>query len=583
MTIPSTLLRCHAIEFGYLYDPGSGKPFRNGGRHLVRTTRGFPQGALAVALPARLAGHVSALPYVSDPEHDPTGVLLISPSYRRASPGLLQGAWVTVQRIRLNPLADAPHLPGDAVQASSLMFPWHDYAVHASGLGSTIARLSGDKVSMHESEGVRLDRPLVTIALSDSATLAASRIESALRAIVGAVLRGARLRLDSRWCATEADFVDAYLKALAHLPERLRGHVSAAAGLSCADRGFQIVWSLDDFGLDPDSETAQQLIELGATEALDQDRLDFLADDERFKADHGLVSATFEQPEFHAHLRRQIRGLFENCGTERAAAAPELQLSRYASGGYLSPADADRLLREVQRSSRQGVRAPRIGFAALLSGIASTASTVEEIATALELCDLADTVEGDIQVSRIHHLAGQLISARFAETVILPDELLSAVMRSAALAGVVAREFASGNQRAVEPLRRTLAGLAKRDRNAFRRVAGRVLPLDHRVLSAWNGSDAQDYCLAGALFDAIATPRRVDATAMETVSETLVAEGKWDLVREALLAAANSVSRGEDGTPPNGESLASRLRLVGAIARSMERNLQAPTSRTVAA
>jgi hypothetical protein len=182
-------------------------------------------------------------------------------------------------------------------------------------------------------------------------------------------------------------------------------------------------------------------------------------------------------------------------------------------------------------------------------------------------------------VSRVHRLAGQLIAVRLAETVVVPDDLLCAATQQG-FARVVAKEFASGNQRAVEPLRRTLAGLAKRDRTAFRRIAGRVLPRDHRVLSVWNGGDAEDFCLAGALFDAVAAPRRVDSESMEAVSETLVAEGKWDLLREALLAAVNGIARGQAGTDT--EAVAGRLRLVSAIARSMERKLLAP-SRTAAA
>src|SRR4051794_5729919 len=98
-------LRAHALDFGYLFDPQSGQPLRSHGRHLVRATRDFPQGVLPVALPCRLAAHVSALPYLIEPEHDDVGALLISPSYARRSPGVLAGAWVTLQRLRLNPLA----------------------------------------------------------------------------------------------------------------------------------------------------------------------------------------------------------------------------------------------------------------------------------------------------------------------------------------------------------------------------------------------------------------------------------------------------------------------------------------------
>jgi|GEM_PF-5137044 len=565
-------VRSHAIEFGYLYDPCSGEPLRSHGRHLVRTTRGFPQGVLPVALPGRLAGHVSALPYVLDPAHDADGALLILPSYRRSS-GVLHGAWVTVQRLRLNPLADAPHLPGDAVQSSTLIFDWHDYGAHAPFLHRAIAGLAADRVSVREAVETRLGRPSVPVVLSD-ADHADAKSEIAARAIVGAVMRGARLRLDSRWCDTESDFIAALLGALGCLPGATRGHVSAAAGVGSADRGFQIVWCCDDLGLAPEGATARRLIELGSSGGWTEVAPDStIEDDARFKTIDGLVSPSFEAPELHAHVRRNIRRRFERfTGSRDGAAAPEIQLARYVAGSDLSPSEADRLLLELSRPAGSG--RIRKGVAAVLTGIVSTACTVEEIAAALDLCDLADAAEDDIRVSRVRDLAGRLISGRLAETVMVPEDMLSGATRQQNLAGIIAREFAAANQRAVEPLRRALAKLAKCDRDAFRRVGGRVLPRDHRVLSIWNGGYAEDFCLAGALFDAVAAPRRVDAASMEALSETLVAEGKWDLVREALLTAASGIPRGDDGAAPDVESLVSRLRLVSAIARSMERKLQ---------
>lgn len=581
MTTALEAVRSHAIEFGYLYDPRSGEPLRGHGRHLVRTTRGFPQGVLPVALPARLAGHVSALPYLVDPEHDAEGALLILPSYGRMSPGVLQGAWVTIQRLRLNPLADAAHLPGDAVQSSALIFDWRDYAVHAPFLHRAIAGLAADQVSAREVAEARLDQPRVPVALS-GATRASVQTETAARAIVAAVMRGARLRLDSRWCGTERDFIAALLGALGRLPGAMRGHVSAAAGVGSADRGFQIVWCRDDLGLAPDGATACRLIELGASEGWADFAPDgTIEDDERFKAVDGLVSPSFEAPELHAHVRRHIRSRLERfTGSRDGAAAPDVQLARYVAGGDLSPSEADRLLLELSRPAVVSGRMHK-GVAGVLTGIASTTCTVEEIAAALDLCDLADAAEGDIRVSRVQHLAGRLISARLAEAVMVPEDMLCGATRQQSLAGIIAREFAAANQSAVEPLRRALAKLAKRDRDAFRRIGGRVLPRDHRVLSVWNGGYAEDFCLAGALFDAVAAPRRVDATAMEALAETLVAEGKWDLVREALLTAASGIPRGDDGAAPDVESLVSRLRLVSAIARSMEGNLP-PRSRTAA-
>jgi hypothetical protein len=573
MTTALEAVRSHAIEFGYLYDPYSGEPLRSHGRHLVRTTRDFPQGVLPVALPARLAGHVSALPYLVDPEHDADGALLILPSYGRMSPGILRGAWVTIQRLRLNPLADAAHLPGDAVRSSALIFDWRDYAAHAPFLHRAIVELAADQVSPRECAAARLGRPRMPVFLSGAAG-AGEQTETAVRAIVGAVLRGARLRLDSRWCGTERDFIAAFLGALGRLPSAMRGHVSAAAGLGSADRGFQIVWCRDDLGLAPDGAIAGRLIELGASEGWADDAPDgTVDDDERFTGVDGLVSPTFDAPDLHAHVRRHIRRCFEGfTGSRAAAAAPDVVLARYVAGGDLSPSEADRLLCELSRPAATS-SCMRKGVAAVLTGIASTACTLEEIAAALELCGLADVAEGDIRVSRVQHLAGQLISARLAEAVMVPDDLLSAATRRESLATILAREFAGANQRAVEPLRRALAGLAKRDRDAFRRIGGRVLPRDHRVLSVWNGECAEDFCLAGALFDAVATPRRVDAASMEALSGTLVAEGKWDLVREALLTAASGIPRGADGAAADIESLISRLRLVSAMARSMERNV----------
>ena len=112
-------LRCHAIDFGYLIDPPSGQLLRSYGRHLLRSTRGYPEGCMAVATPTRIAGHVGALPNAIDPAHEEPGALLILPSYRRDPEGALAGTWVTVQRIRLSPDEDSEDLPGDAVRSSS--------------------------------------------------------------------------------------------------------------------------------------------------------------------------------------------------------------------------------------------------------------------------------------------------------------------------------------------------------------------------------------------------------------------------------------------------------------------------------
>jgi hypothetical protein len=575
-------LRAHALDFGYLYDPRSGEPLRSHGRHLVRTTRGFPHGVLAVAVPGRLAAHVSALPPLIDPQHDLSGALLILPSYKRSSPGLLEGAWVTIQRLRLNPLIDASHCPGETVQSSALVFEWRDYCAHSPFLHGAIAGLAAETVSARETEAVRHGRPRLPIVLSGGER-ASTATDVAAQAIVGAVVRGATLRLDSRWCSSEAAFIKAFLGALNRLPSRMRGHVSAAVGLVSADRGFQIVWCLDDLGLPPDSATAHRLVELGTVDDWNDNAPEGLVeDDERFQAEDGLISPTFAAPDFHAHVRRSIRQRFaERTASRNAAEAPAVQLARYVAGGDLSPIEADRLLLDLARPAAAGGRM-RAGVAAVLTGIASAASSLEDIAAALELCDLADAAERDIRVARVHRLAGELISARLAQTVVVPEDLLLKATQRHALARVIAREFAAGNSRLVEPLRRALAALAKRNREAFRRIAGRALPRDHRILSVWNGASAEDFCLAGALFEAIAMPRRVQPAAMEAVSETLVAEGKWELVREALLVAANGIPQGTGGDAVDLETVASRLRLVSAIAASMERHLP-PSARIAAA
>jgi hypothetical protein len=565
MATLQNLLRCHAIEFGYLSEPGSGEPLRGYGRHLVRSTSGYPEGCLPVATPARIAAHVAALPQAIDPAHDDPGALLISPSYERSSAGELRGAWLTVQRVRLFPDDDDAGMPGDAVRSNALIFSWDDFAFAAPSLGPALNGLCAEPVSINEPGETRIGRPRLSIVTGEPDAPATALVEAAAHAILGSVFQGARLRLDARWCLTEADFVAAYLLALGRLPLSMRAHVSAAAGVCAPDRGFQIVWGCNTSGLDPDGEAAANLIRLGERwRTLPTGGADgaCIADDERFAADSGLVSATFKTPALHAHVRRELAAKFGEPADIHA--------------DNPSPVQAERLLREFahQGPDRKTLQQNAQGASGLLRGLASTNCSLEEIDFAIELCDAADQPFESQQILRIRRLAGGLLAARLAASVCPSFDFLNTLTGRPGLAGTVAQEIGLGNERVIAPLRRILTAIARRDGPealSLRRLAGPLLPRDHRVVTVWRGYRQDDGCLAKALLDVASGSQAIDGDSVGIMADALIGSGKWNLVRDALAQAVSRLGRADEGVLDNPDSQVHRLRLISALGNAMER------------
>jgi hypothetical protein len=580
MATIQNLLRCHAIEFGYLFDPASGQLLRGYGRHLVRSTRGYPEGCLPVATPSRIASHVSALPHTVDPDHDDPGALLISPSYERNGAGTLRGAWTTIQRVRLSPHEDDDKMPGDAVRSSALILSWNDFGRAASGLGAALAGLRAERVSIGEPRETRLERPRLPLDVSEPDGSTTPQMESASNAILGTVLRGARLRLDARWCADEMDFIAAYIDALGRLPAPMRAHVSVAAGVCQADRGFQIVWCRDISGLDPAEEAAASLIGLGAQWQSDEAGLDgdCIVDDPRFAGQDGLVSATFKTPEFHAHVRRELAKRCRSPAEIGGGGAPTIErlLLRAAKGECLAPVQAAQLLRDFARlgADRKALRpAARTSFR-LLGGLASTDCSLEEIATAVEVCDAADEPFESQHILRIRRLAGELLASRLSASACPSPELLNALAGRPGLARTAAQEIGNGNERVIVPVRRILAAIARRDgpeAPSLRRLAGPLLPRDHRVVTVWRGYRHDDVCLAQALIDVASGSRAIDDDSAGIIAGVLIDGGKWNLVRDALAQLVSRLGRADRGVLNNLDSQINQLRLISVLGSAMER------------
>jgi hypothetical protein len=567
-------LRCHAVDFGYLIDPASAQLLRSYGRHLVRSTRGYPEGCLAVATPTRIAEHVGALPYAIDPDHEDPGALLILPSYRRDSDGTLAGTWVTVQRIRLSPHDDANDLPGDAVRSSALIFSWRDFANHAPRLGLTIAGLRANPVSIREPRETRLGRPRLPVRIIDMARATDTTLERAANAIVATVVRGARLRLDARWCPSEDDFVTSYLLALERLPPDLRGHVSAVAGICSPDRAFQIVWCGEIAGLDPLGAAAGNLVRLGEQIRPFGERRfadTRIADEPRFVEEYGLVSPTFDAPEVHAHVRREVRRRCEMLGV---AGVPVRSNAIQLVSEAMAPEDAARLLSDHAQSGRKAVRGSS-GVFNLLAGLALTTCSLDEIASAIELCETADQPFESHHIARVQKLAGELVAAQLSASICPSPDMLSLIASRHGLARTVAREIDAGNERVVVPVRRALATMARREggeSSDLRRIAGALLPRDHRIITHWRGYRQDENCLAQTLIDAAQSPQAMEDTSARALADALIDCGKWNLVRDALAKSVSLLGRTDQGMLEDPGTQARRLRFIAALGFAMERN-----------
>jgi hypothetical protein len=582
MATIQNLARCHAIDFGFLSDPASGRPLRGYGRHLVRSTCGYPEGCLPVATPGRIAGHVGALPQAIDPDHDDPGALLISPSYQRNRAGWLCGAWLTIQRVRQCPREDDDAMPGDVVRSSALIFSWSDFANTSAGLGAALTGLRAERVSINQPREARLDRPRLPVELYKPDSPVGPRVAAASNAILGTVLRGARLRLDGRWCANEKDFVAAYLHALDRLAPAMRPHVSVAAGVCQPDRGFQIVWCRDASGLDPAGEAAAGLVRLGTQwQPKDANGADegSIADDPRFAEEAGLVSATFKAPELHAHVRRELRARYALPEMRDSdALVAERRLTRARGGESLAPAEAAQLLRDCSRLET-GRKALLRGSLGLLGGLAPTDCSLEEIATAVELCDAADEPFESHHILRIRRLAGDLLAARLSASVCPSPELLNTLVSRPGLARTMAQEIAGGNERIIVPVRRILAAIAGRDGPeavSLRRLAGPLLPRDHRVATVWRGYRHDDVCLAQAMLHVASGSQQADGDSVRIMADALIEGGKWNLVRDALAQVVARLGRADHGVLGDLDSQVHRLRLISALGSAMERACEPP-------
>lgn len=572
---------CHALEFGYLVEPGSGRTLRHLGRHATRRTADFPTGCFPLALPGRLASYVNALPYAIDPLHHEAGAVVVSPAYLRDGEGRLAPVSVTIQRVGLFAEEDRHDLPGDAVRSAALTIDWIDFGRHVGSLGGIVGTLRAARVPA-ENRDHRLDRPrpIFTAAPAFATALAPAGL-----AILGAVRRGARLRLDARWLFDEAAFLAAFLGALAALPEPLRGHVSAAAGVVSPDNGIQIAWALDETGLDPASAMAAGLVADGeavvAGAAPADARAFSLADDPDFVELDGLVAASFEAPGLHARVRAAMRACFAPPpGRPMAPAAAAALLEAFADGGDMTPAVAERLIGWAAGAGRDDRRA---FAAATLPGAARTAAlllcgerpaepSLDGIATAVELRDLAEDC-GEVRgADRLRDLAGDLLGTKLSDDGCPSQEALDRIAARDGLARIAARRIAVGDRAVALPLRRALVVMTRR-RGATApevgRIAGRLLPRNARISTDWQGYADDDACLANTLLAAARDERRLETAAASSLARGLIDGGRWDLVRETLLQLTGRLGRAEAGAPTDPAGEARRLDLVAALAQSM--------------
>ena len=555
MIIAFERLKCHLVEYGRLMDASTGLPMRAFRRDILRRTADYPIGCQSQALPRRIAGNVCALPNLLDPAHDAAGALLINPSYARAESGALFGAYVTAQRLTLSPREDDPRSPGDAVRSKALTFAFDDFCAQAPRLGEALGKLRATPVWRREPAGKRLAEPMAMARLA-----APAYGESpASAAILAAAMLGLRLRLDERWLERESDFLNAYLAALGALPARARGHVSAAAGLTAPDLGFQIVWTADGCGLDPEAPRAKRLIAFGRRAFEEPLRRAFppFAAAPDFPSEDGLLGASWEAPELHCWVREQMR----------ARLAPD------AATGF-SAEDARRLICEGGEARASRSRDPFFSRAAMscFSGLAPAGGGLAAAVEALEIIDAADfCVESD-GIGRARRFAVERILAALAAHVVIDAETLAILLESESFARALAAEISAGAPRAETLARRTLTMIAQSEGASsamLRRVAGRLLPRDYRLTSEWLDYDKDFASLAEAMLDLANDALASDEQAVATLAAALLHAGRWNLVREALGRLTQRLGRACGDAAPDPQLDAKRLRLIAALAEPM--------------
>lgn len=234
----------HILDFGYLVDAQTGEAQRHLGRGTLRVSADFPESCTAHALPGRVAAHVSDLKLALEAGPLRQTALLVLPSYEDVGAGEAAGAYVTVQRILLQPETEPPERPGDSTRASAMVFDWKSFGRLASNILADAGRLlTAEPVTDDLPAARRLKIPRPTVELRARRGRRIADLSPASCSILAAIVDGDCVRLGAEDCCDEPAFLSALADVFEILPEALRGHVSVAAGLTLPDRAVQVAWA----------------------------------------------------------------------------------------------------------------------------------------------------------------------------------------------------------------------------------------------------------------------------------------------------------------------------------------------------
>jgi hypothetical protein len=235
-------LPVHVLDFGYLVDAATGEPLRQLGRGTLRVSTSFPESCTAHGLPGRLAGHVSDLRVALEADPERQHALAILPSYSDGT--AFAGTHVTIQRVVLDTEFETEDRPGDSTRSTAMVFDWKSFCRLAGNIiGDTARFLEPKPIADQVPSGERLQIGRPTIELRTRGCRRIAELSRAAIAMLSAIVEGDNVRLGERDCPDEPAFLAALADVFEVVPEPLRGHIAAAAGLTLPDPAFQIAWA----------------------------------------------------------------------------------------------------------------------------------------------------------------------------------------------------------------------------------------------------------------------------------------------------------------------------------------------------